>query len=59
MPLIDYGVSVAKAKEQLSRAGLVGSSPEANFPHYATGTNPPAGTVVEVGEEVALTIGDG
>jgi hypothetical protein len=59
VPLVEYGMSVDKAKEQLADAGLVGWSPDVNFPHYATGTNPSPGTVVEVGTEVQLTIGDG
>jgi len=59
VPLIDYGTSVAEAEKQLFEAGLVGHAPEVNFPHYATGTIPPAGTVVEVGQVVELTIGDG
>ena len=59
VPLIDYGTSVVEAEKQLIEAGLVGHAPDVNFPHYATGTNPPAGTVVEVGQLVELTIGDG
>ena len=59
VPLIDYGTSVVEAEKQLIGAGLVGQAPDVNFPHYATGTNPPAGSVVEVGQVVELTIGDG
>lgn len=59
VPLIDYGTSVEAAQERLGSVGLDGRSPEVNFPHYATGTEPEAGTVVEIGSRVTVTIGDG
>lgn len=59
VPVVVYGSSVTDAMTQLSRAGLVVSSPDVNFPHYVTGTRPAAGTVVEEGATVELTVGDG
>lgn len=59
VPLVEYGTEVADAHELLRRAGLVGESPDVDFPHYITGTKPTAGTVVEVGQTVEMTIGDG
>jgi hypothetical protein len=59
VPFIEYGTSVEDAKEELAAAGLTGESPDANFPHYATGTVPTAGSVVGIGDVVEIKIGDG
>jgi hypothetical protein len=59
VPEIEFGTSVDKAKRILERAGLVGHSEDVDWPHYATGTNPPAGTTVHVGDTIEITIGDG
>lgn len=59
VPLIHFGTSVEEAKQELSDAGLEGQSPDVDFPHYATGTNPPVGAVVDQGDVVEITIGDG
>jgi hypothetical protein len=59
VPVVEYGESVDDAKARLEQAGLVGKSPDVNFPHYATGTTPAAGHVVPVGSTVELSIGDG
>ncbi|WP_122817755.1 PASTA domain-containing protein [Nocardioides pantholopis] len=59
VPFVEYGASVRAATRTLSRAGLVATSPDVDFPHYAIGTDPAAGTVVGVGEQVAVRIGDG
>lgn len=59
VPLVEYGISVARAEKLLAAAGLVAVAPDLDFPHYATGTTPPAGTVVARGQAVELTIGDG
>ena len=59
VPAIAYGSSVAGAKRTLDEAGLSGWSPDVDFPHYATGSRPEAGTVVALGTTVELTVGDG
>lgn len=59
VPKISYGVSVAAARRTLERAGLVGHSPDVDWPHYATGTRPRAGTSVPAGCLVMIRIGDG
>lgn len=59
VPFIAYGTSVEVAERRLADAGLVGVAPEVDFPHYFTGTEPVAGSVVPSGGEVAITIGDG
>ena len=59
VPFFDYGTSVEDVEGLLSDAGLTAVVQELEGPHYATGTRPPAGTVVPVGEEVVVTVGDG
>lgn len=59
VPPIVYGTSDQDALVLLKDAGLVGAVPDVDFPHYVTGTDPPAGTVLPVGVEVALQVGDG
>jgi hypothetical protein len=59
VPFIQLGTSVEEALDRLAGAGLRGESPDVDFPHYATGTVPSAGSVVAVGETVEVTIGDG
>jgi hypothetical protein len=59
VPRIRPYVSVERAKRELARVGLVGESPDVNFPHYFVGTEPTSGTEVEVGSTVQLIIGDG
>jgi hypothetical protein len=59
VPFIAYGTSMKVAERQLADAGLVGTSPVVDFPHYFTGTVPVAGSVVPAGAEVEMRIGDG
>ena len=59
VPHIAYGTSVEKALQRLERAGLHDEEPAVDWPHYVTGTDPDAGTRVEVGSTVLLEIGDG
>ena len=59
VPLIHYGWSVQKAQERLRAAGLEGNSPTVDWPHYVTDTAPTVGTVLQQGEVVELSIGDG
>jgi hypothetical protein len=59
VPFVEYGVSVDHAQQLLAASGLRSESPDVDFPHYATGTEPPAGTVVALDDVVMLTIGDG
>lgn len=59
VPTITFGTSVDEAMAQLERAGLCGQAPDVDFPHYVTGTEPAAGSVVARGSRVALLIGDG
>ena len=59
MPVIPYGASVDDATETLSAAGLTARSPQVDFPHYVTGTQPEAGLLAAAGMVVRLTIGDG
>jgi hypothetical protein len=59
VPFFDYGTAVDDAQQQLSTVGLEGRSPEVDWPHYATGTEPVAGSVVPEGSTVDLRIGDG
>jgi hypothetical protein len=59
VPAIAYGTSVADAKSELAEAGLSGRSPDVESPHYAIGSQPEAGAVVEDGTTIELTIGDG
>ncbi len=59
VPLVEYGEEVADVKRRLADAGLVAHSPDVDYPHYATGTEPGPGSVVEVGSMVEITIGDG
>lgn len=59
VPHIQPYVSVGRAKRELERAGLVGVSPDVQWPHYFVMTRPKSGTKVEVGSEVRLLIGDG
>ena len=59
VPFVEYGVSVDHAQQLLAASGLRSESPDVDFPHYATGTEPPAGTVVAFDDVVMLTIGDG
>lgn len=59
VPFVEYGMSVDEAQQVVAAVGLESESPDVNFPHYATGTEPPAGTVVAIDEVVLLTIGDG
>lgn len=59
VPQIRYGTSVADALRILEEAGLRGHEPDVDWPHYVTGTDPAAGTVVDVGTRVELEIGDG
>lgn len=59
VPAIAYGTSMEDAKRQLAEAGLSAQSPDVDFPHYATGSQPEPGTVVADGTTVELTIGDG
>lgn len=59
VPFISYGTSMQVAERRLADAGLVGTAPDVDFPHYFTGTVPVAGSVVPVGGDVEMTIGDG
>lgn len=59
VPLIELGWPVDRAERVLKAAGFIGVAPEATWPHYATGTDPAAGTVLPKQIKVALTIGDG
>jgi hypothetical protein len=59
VPHIQPYVSVESARRRLERAGLVGVSPDVQYPHYFVMTRPKSGTRVEVGSEVRLLIGDG
>jgi hypothetical protein len=59
VPFVELGRSREDALAMLADAGLEGWAPDVSFPHYATGTVPSAGSVVAVGSEVELTIGDG
>jgi hypothetical protein len=59
VPHIQPYVLVERAKRRLERAGLVGVSPDVQYPHYFVMTRPKSGTRVEVGSEVRLLIGDG
>lgn len=59
VPVITYGTSVDDALELLSEAGLEGCTPRVDYPHYATGTDPAAGSMVSLGSRVTLEIGDG
>ena len=59
VPAVRYGVSDAAAVRQLAAAGLAATTPDVDFPHYVTGTLPPAGSVVEEGAGVELQVGDG
>ena len=59
VPAITVGTSVDDALKQLSDAGLEGCTPQVDYPHYATGTDPAAGSTVSLGSRVTLQIGDG
>lgn len=59
VPAISVGTTVDDALRQLSDAGLEGCTPQENYPHYATGTDPAAGSEVSLGSRVTLQIGDG
>lgn len=59
VPFVEYGTSFEDTKQLLSRAELSIVEPDVNFPYYVTATEPPAGSVVEEGTEVAVVIGDG
>jgi hypothetical protein len=59
VPAVRYGVSDAAAIRQLTAAGLVAAAPDVDFPHYVTGTLPPAGSAVQEGASVELQVGDG
>ena len=59
VPYFRYGTSVDDARAVLAETGLEAAVPEVDFPHYATGTEPPAGSVVAEGSTVGVTIGDG
>lgn len=59
VPAVRCGVSDAAAIRQLTAAGLVAAVPDVDFPHYVTGTLPPAGSVVQEGASVELQVGDG
>ena len=59
VPRVAYGISVEDALALLDESGLKGVAPEVDSPHYATGTKPPAGTTVQLGSTVKITIGDG
>jgi hypothetical protein len=59
VPYIQRYVSVHPAKEQLAHVGLVGVSPDVDYPHYFVRTRPKSGTTVEQGSTVWLLIGDG
>jgi len=59
VPAVAYGASVTAAKRTLERAGLLARSPDVDWPHYATGTRPRAGTQVPAGCVVTIRIGDG
>lgn len=59
VPALPYGVSDAAAIRRLTAAGLTAPEPDVDFPHYVTGTLPPAGSLVPEGSSVELQIGDG
>jgi hypothetical protein len=59
VPYLRYGTSVDDVRAVLAETGLEAAIPEVDFPHYATGTEPPAGSVVAEGSTVGVTIGDG
>ena len=59
VPTIPAYVSVLRAQRMLSKAGLVGVEPAANYPHYFVKTKPKAGSWVSVGSRIRLIIGDG
>lgn len=59
VPIVRYGRSDATAVRLLEAAGLTAEVPDVDFPHYVTGTVPPAGTPVPAGAVVRLTVGDG
>ena len=59
VPLIQYGWSVEQAQRHLRAAGLESSSPSVDWPHYVTDIEPTGGTVLQQGEVVELSIGDG
>lgn len=59
VPAVGFGRDVTDALRILERAGLEGRSPDPDWPHYATGTEPAAGSVVATGSTVMLTVGDG
>lgn len=59
VPPLAYGTSDAEASRILSEAELVARIPEVDWPHYVTTSEPPAGSIVEVGSVIDLLIGDG
>ena len=59
VPPVGFGRDVPDALRILERAGLEGRSPDPDWPHYATGTEPAVGSVVASGSTVWLTVGDG
>lgn len=59
VPYVPYGASDAEVVRLVEAAGLVAVVPDVDWPHYVTGVDPPAGTVVPLGSEVELRIGDG
>ena len=59
VPPIQYGWPVERARGELESAGLIGRTPDVAWPHYAAGTSPAAGTVLEVGDTVDILAGDG
>ena len=54
-PMVEHGTSVGRASGVLADAGLEPMSPDVDFPHYATGTRPAAGTIIAEGSTVSLT----
>jgi hypothetical protein len=59
VPAISYGAGDGEGVRILEEAGLVGVTPDVDWPHYVIGTDPPTGSVVAEGSEVALVPGDG
>lgn len=59
VPLVRLGEPVDAVVTRLRRIGLTGKSPDVKWAHYATGTEPAVGSVVERGSTIAITIGDG
>lgn len=59
VPAVRYGEEVDDVVRRLAAAGLHGTSPDVDWPHYVTRTRPSAGAVVAEGETIALEIGDG